>query len=99
MNKRSFDKLWLGLIMGLLLPMISSYAIFKSRFSGEYSFSDFLVVLFRIYSIGKLISISVLSNLLLFFIVIKFDVMKTARGIVVATALYALALMILFMAQ
>lgn len=99
MEKHWCNKLWLGLVVGLLLPIISSFVIVKTRFHGDYSYGQLLVVLFRMYSFGKLLSISVLPNLLFFFIILKTNWMFTARGIVIATAIYATGMMILFLVQ
>ena len=99
MKNKWGNKLWIGLIMGLLLPVISSFVIVKTRFPKEATYGQFLVILFKLYSIGKLISISVLPNLLLFFLIIKMDYIRAARGVVTATAMYAIGLFILFLMQ
>ncbi len=97
MIKQKIDKEWFGLIAGLILPLISSFMIYSSRFQGSESYIEVVVIMFKSMSIGKLLSLSVLPNLLLFFIIIRFDWMKFARGIVIATAIYAASMFILFL--
>ncbi len=97
MLKQKLDKQWIGFLSGLIIPLISAFMIYSSRFQGEESYTEVVTFMFRTMSIGKLFSLSVLPNLLFFFIIIKFDLMKCARGIVFATALYSVAMLILYL--
>ena len=54
----------------------------------------FLNQLINMGSIGKLLSISVLPNLVVFLIAINRERLLAARGIVTATVLYALVVII-----
>lgn len=97
MIKQKLDKEWIGLLSGLILPLISSFVIYSSRFKGGESYLEVIRIMFQSMSIGKLLSLSVLPNLLLFFIIIRFEWMQFTRGIVFATAIYAVAMFILFL--
>jgi len=88
------NKQIIGLITGLLLPIIFGFLLFEGRYDGDLGFGEFLYSLFRLHSLGKLISISVLPNLLVFFLAIRTERLLAARGIVLATVLWAVATMV-----
>ncbi|WP_258176623.1 hypothetical protein [Marinilabilia salmonicolor] len=52
--------------------------------------------MFKLQSLGKLVSVSVLPNLLIFFVAIWTERLLAARGIVIATLLYTLATVVLY---
>lgn len=97
MIKQKIDKQWIGIVSGLIIPLISSFMIYSSRFQGQESYAEVISFMFKTMSIGKLMSLSVLPNLLFFFIIIKFELMKCAKGIVIATAIYSAIMLILFL--
>ena len=88
------NKQILGLIVGLTLPVIFSFLLFEGRYEGNLGFGDFLKSLFQLHSLGKLISLSVLPNLLVFFIAIRTERLLAARGIVLATVIWAIITMV-----
>lgn len=89
------DKLIVGLIVGLVIPVLMSLLLYSSLYTGEKSYWDFLSELVFMGSIGKLLSVSVLPNLIVFFIAINRERLLVARGIVTATMLYAIVVMAL----
>ncbi len=84
------NKLYIGLITGLILPLLTASAFYFSRFSDTLSFSEFLRKLAAVNGMGKLLSISVLSNMIIFFIAINREKLLAARGILTATLIYGL---------
>ena len=91
------NRQWIGLIAGLVLPVLFSVLLYLGRYQGDLEFGEFLVAMFRIQGLGKLVSISVLPNLLLFFIAIWTDRLVAARGIVMATLIYAVGTFVLWL--
>ncbi len=89
------NKLYIGLIIGLILPVITSWLIFYFRFGNSLSLNEFVTGLMEAHGFTKLLSISVLPNLIVFLIAIKLDRLLAARGIVTATLIYAVAVIIL----
>ncbi|MFN4315002.1 MAG: hypothetical protein ACK4E0_11945 [Chitinophagaceae bacterium] len=89
------DNLKLGLILGLLGPMIGLVVIYYLNFSSN-SFSIFLEQFFHnnklITSIG---SLALLANVILFTIYINTHRDKTARGIFLITLVFGIALLVL----
>ncbi len=95
MNKR-FDKLPAGWLPGLILPVLSILVIWNIRYDG--SLKSFLVEFYRLGMLSKVLSLSALPNLLLFFSYIWLGYMRAARGVVLATIVVALAMLILKLA-
>ncbi len=89
------NKLYIGLIIGIILPAITSWLIFYFRFGDSLTFNEFITNLMKAHGFTKLLSVSVLPNLAIFLIAIKLDRLLAARGIVTATLLYALTIIIL----
>ena len=89
------NKQIVGLIIGLILPVIFGFLLFEGRYDGDQGFIEFLGSLFRLQSLGKLVSISVLPNLLAFFLAIWTERLLAARGIVIATVIWAVVTMII----
>jgi hypothetical protein len=85
----------IGLSIGLLLPLITSYIIFFVRFGDTLSLFDFIERLIKANGFTKLISISVIPNLLIFMLAINLNRLLAARGIVTATLIYAVTVIVL----
>lgn len=89
------DSLQLGLVLGLLGPLLGLVAIYFARYSST-SFGNFIDDFFHnnrlITSIG---SLSLLANVILFTIYINTHRDKTAKGIFVLTVIYGIGILIL----
>ena len=83
----------LGLISGLVLPMISLIILWQVRYEG--GLGEFLSSLQRIGALSKLISLSVIPNLLLFFLFIWTNRSFSARGVIFATLIVAMIMLVL----
>lgn len=88
------NKLIIGILVGIVLPVIMSFILYFVLYKGELNYYDFLFQLIRMGSIGKLLSISVLPNLIVFLIAINLERLLAARGIVTATLLYVLLVVV-----
>ena len=83
-----------GTIVGVIAP-IAAFVVYVAFFSED---SDPLGMYHKIVAMGKLshvISLSVLINLLLFFMNIKTHRDKVARGVLLATILYGITIAII----
>jgi len=89
------NKLYIGLIIGLILPILTSWLIFYFRFGNSLSLNEFVQGLLQAHGFTKLLSLSVLPNLIVFLIAIKLERLLAARGIVTATLVYAIAVIVL----
>ena len=81
------NKLYVGLLIGLILPLVTTYLIFYFRFGDSLTLAEFVEGMIRNKGFTKLLSISVIPNLLFFLIAIRLERLLAARGIVTATML------------
>ncbi|MDQ1770722.1 hypothetical protein GQR60_06060 [Labilibaculum sp. A4] len=85
----------LGLIIGILVPILSILLVFAVRFKAEMSLETFVdsLLVHKIYT--KVMALGVyFGNIVFFFLFIKTDLLKAARGVLLATILYSFAIMI-----
>ena len=89
------DNLKLGLVLGLIGPLLGLVVIYFIKFSAV-PFGDFLDEFFTnnklITSIG---SLSLLANVVLFTLYINTHRDATARGIFIITLIYGIAILVL----
>ena len=89
------DNLRLGIVLGLIGPILGLVVIYFLKFSGV-SFGDFLDAFFNdnklITSNGTL---SLLANVILFTLYINTHRDHTAKGIFIITLVYGIALLVL----
>lgn len=88
------DEVPLGFFLGLFFPLTGFclFYIWKIYPLGE-GFAEYLH-LFKtnVYLIPKILSLSVLSNALIFFLYTQFRKDRTSRGILIATLIYAVVI-------
>ena len=89
------DNLKLGLVLGLIGPMLGLVVVYLIQYSG-LGFSEFLNAFFNerklITSIG---SLSLLANVILFTIYVNTHRDLTARGIFIITLIYGIGILVL----
>lgn len=88
-----FNSVGAGVLTGFLLPVMVFFVVYLFD-ENDISFSQYLNGLWHLQALFKLISLCVFTNLLLFmgFIRLKFD--RAAQGVLGATILYALLMVI-----
>ncbi|GAB4281601.1 MAG: hypothetical protein Kow0068_06070 [Marinilabiliales bacterium] len=84
----NLNKLWIGTIIGLLAPFITLIIVQKSNYKtlNLFEFID-LMQFMGIYT--KILSLCVIPNLLFFFLFIWRNYLSSARGVLLATFIYA----------
>lgn len=93
MSKKRFDTLWHGLIPGLLLPVLT--LVLSWRLKSDLGFMEFLEYFQQMKMLSKVVSLSAIPNLLLFFIFIWTNRNFSARGVIFSTLLLAFSMVIL----
>jgi hypothetical protein len=93
MSEKKFDTLLTGLIPALILPALTlvGFWIVKS----DRDFVDFLVYFQEMEMLSKVVSLTAIPNLLLFFLFIWTKRNFSARGVIFATFLLAFVMLIL----
>jgi hypothetical protein len=84
-----FDKIYIGLILGMIVPLIVFFLYFLFR-HGDVEFLKYLGFLHRYGLLFKVISLCVLVDLPLFYIFIQFKYWRGARGVVMSCFIYAI---------
>ena len=90
---KRLDSMALGLIAGLVLPLITLVLVWVVRYEG--GLGEFISSFQRIGMLSKVISLSVIPNLLLFFIFIWTNRTFSARGVIFATLVVAMVMLVL----
>jgi len=93
MVEKRFNSVLTGLLPALILPSLTllGFWIVKS----DRPFTEFLVQFQQLNMLSKLVSLSAIPNLLLFFLFIWTNRNFSARGVIFATLLLAFIMLIL----
>ena len=84
-----YNKLLTGLVLGILLPSISVLLFYLVKHPAK-SFYDFLVLVTEMDVISPILSLCALPNLGIFYFFINREWWYSARGIILATLLWAI---------
>ncbi len=92
-KRKPLDSPAIGFLVGFLIPVLVFFGVFWFGERGV-SFENYVKNLWHLQALVKLGSLCVFANLLVFmgFIRLKYD--QSARGVLGATILYALAVLI-----
>ena len=82
-----------GILLGIISPMI--LFVFVTVFYFEYDLMSFINNKVNYINLPKIISLSLLINLALFFVKLKFNKDEQSRGILLSTFLYGVVIVIL----
>jgi len=83
------DKVYIGLISGLVFPFIVGLIIFSFS-SGNCSLHSYLARIAGSNIITHAISLCVFPNILIFLLFLRFDMLRVSRGILAATIIWAI---------
>jgi len=92
-RRNRFDNTLIGLLVGFALPVIVFFVVYLVG-NNNVSFADYIKGLWKLQALIKLGSLCVFLNSAVFmgFIQLKFE--KTARGVLGATIIYAIVVML-----
>ena len=88
-----YNNIRVGLVLGLLAPLLGFLIVYLVAFRG-LSFMEYLELLSYRNKLSSLISLSVVPNLLLFFIFIWLNYLYSARGVLASTLFFAVIVII-----
>lgn len=93
-KKRSpFDRILIGWLIGTLAPLIIFLITYQIKYS-TMGFSDFLKSFWEMKILLKLLSLCVFPNLGFFFLFYRNKLDMAARGVIMATFVYAFVVLI-----
>ncbi|MHC1705262.1 MAG: hypothetical protein AB9846_15255 [Tenuifilaceae bacterium] len=86
---QKIDKQWVGILLGGIVPAITFYAMYLFAYPNLRLIS--LSELFAAKSLfARILSLSVIPNIAIFFLFIWTNKLSAARGVLAATIIYAL---------
>lgn len=89
------DDLRLGLLLGFISPIVGMFAYYFIQFR-LFTLKEFFTVMLEQKSLmSGIISISLIANAVIFTLYINKQIDKTARGIFIATCIYALVALVI----
>lgn len=83
-----YNNIRLGVVLGLLAPVLASVIIYIVAFRGM-AFGEYLDLLVFRKRLSSIVSLSVLPNLMLFFIFIWLNYLYSAKGVLASTFVFA----------
>jgi len=92
-KEQFLNSVLLGIIVGILAPALTMVIVWLFR--ENVGFGDFLSQMQYIGSLSKLLSLCVIPNLLFFFIFNWLNKPYSSRGVLFATIVYGLVMLIL----
>ena len=92
-KRNKIDTFGVGLLSGLVLPVIIFFMVYVMK-ETEVSFAEYIRGMWRMQALIKLGSLCVFANVTVFWIFLKKKYEKAARGVLGATILYALVVLI-----
>jgi hypothetical protein len=90
MNKPNLNRIWIGALAGILIPGMALMAFYLLRYS-DIGLVEFLKGYKSMGILTHIISLAVLPDLLIFFLFIRYNLLKSARGVLLATFLFTFA--------
>lgn len=91
MWQRNIDKIWVGVAGGLFLPLLIFGAIYLKNYSSQPLF-EFLEEAVRLKLIPSMLSLSLIVNLAVFFLLYLFKYEMAPRGVILATFVWGLVI-------
>lgn len=91
--KSKYNKLWLGLVLGIIIPIITIiiFSLFKSDVKNLVEFIEFTL---SISALSNILSLCALPNLAIFYLFLNKELYYSARGVIFATLLWAILVVI-----
>lgn len=91
--KSKYNSLKLGIILGFIVPIISLF-VSKYIFLPDSTFQHYFEYALKMSVVSKIISICVIPNLLLFFLFLNKDYNLSAKGVLTATIIFAVIVIV-----
>lgn len=90
---RKLDKIEIGLLAGFLLPPVIFLLVYLIG-ENSVSFADYIKSMWRLQALIKIFSLCVFTNLAAFWGFLRLKYERAARGVLGATILYAIVVLI-----
>ncbi len=91
---RRWNKFWIGLALGIILPLIVFLLVYLFGYSGT-PFGEFLEYAFVMRALPKILSLCAIPNLAIFYFFLNREYWSATRGVIAATLLCTLGVVII----
>ena len=91
---RRWNKFWIGLALGILLPVAFFFGVYLFVYS-KTPFGEFLEYAFVMKALPKIFSLCVIPNLGVFYIFLNKEYWLTTRSVIAATLLCTLFVVVI----
>jgi len=82
--KSKVNNIYVGIILGLIVPVITVFLVYKIRFN-QFNWEEFINLFVQRRVLSSLLSLCVIPNLLVFMIFIWLNHLYSARGVLLST--------------
>ncbi len=93
-SKKKFNKIWIGLLTGLILPALVVYVFFLIKAKPGIGFIEYLSFLQKIGTFLPIFSLATVSNLLPFYLFNHLNYLYSSRGVLIAVFLYVVLVVV-----
>ena len=90
----SWNKLWIGLVLGIVSPVLAFLAIYFIGYGARYPLTDFIKQSYNVLILTKMLSLCVVPNLGIFYLFLNREFWYATRGIILATLLCTFGIVI-----
>ena len=94
MGKIETDTLLFGTITGIILPAFTFLLVYLLK-EPDMNMNSFILSFYNLRVLPKLMSLCLLPNLILFFGFMRFDNLRSARGVILSLFILAVPILIL----
>ena len=91
---KKLNNMLLGTVLGILIPLVALFAYVHLKFD-DLTMTEFFRSYFKMGVLTHMLSLAVIPNLALFFIFIRTNRLKSARGVLFSTFLFAFTVLII----
>lgn len=92
---KNLNSMWIGVTIGIIMSVISILAFYLLKFQ-DYTLNTYFVILFHTKSLfAPMVSLAGIPNLVFFYLFINKEKYKTARGIILATFILVLGVVLI----
>ncbi len=93
-NKKRYDNFLIGFVFSIILPIILIVLISTKGNFGSLSFYDNLMRVYHSYMFVKTAILALIPNMIAFFFLYKTERWKSASGLIVATILFIIIMIL-----
>lgn len=94
---KRFDKLFIGLICGLILPLLFAYLFVRLNYKGSHTISELFVLMKEAQLMMKFMVVALIPDLFAIFLSNRMNLWNLTKGFLVSIVLYSILSFFLFL--